>query len=538
MSNQHISRGYRIIPKYHYRMKINNNGIHKKDNNFGKTLFSKVTQIMFESQKINEFIPKKNVINLDLEGTDDYNKLTEEKYLNTYDKKPKENNKVISDFLERKKNEQISKRIKMEKKMELISEALKDFKRLNTLTDRNRSFKSTRTVFKFLQDQKDCEEKHNNLLKKNEKIQKDKENLNIRDRPLLNEESINIVNKKLNNKEDIHLRLYKDFNEKKKKEEEKEKEKSYTIKNKGKKVFIKKIEETTERLFNEYKKRIKRKDENIKDIQLKQKNLSFLINKNSNEIINKKLEKKIENAFQNIFSKQIIEEFDVCYDEFIQLLIHIGFIKKNYSELINSDKSMNDTNIKNKTNFSRKKGKININNSTEIDSEYNLVKQLWKNITKTQSFNTDIIAKSTNLVFYLFNIIEINSNEDNKVEHKKATRNYINLKNSVNITEHNLHHIYKNFQLFRNNAINSLYVKENNSNRMIRSENKHTVDDNIKRNKNEIKNNKYKLNKKTLDNKTTKLRKLKSGNIDLNKIKKTKENKKENESKLMHDIDK
>ena len=270
-SKHNTSNGYRIVPKNYNKIYLNDNELPKKNNNFGKTVFSKLTQIMFETQKINELFPKKNIINLDLEGTDGYNKLTEEKYLNTYDKKPIENNKVISDFLERKKNEEMTKRIKIEKKKESISEALKDIKRINTLTDRNRSFKSSRTVFKFLKDQKICEEKHNCLLKKNEKLQKEKENLVMRDRPLLNEETINMANKRIKNKgENIHLRLYNDFNEKKKKEEEKTKEKSFLIKNKEKKIFIKKIEETSERLFNEYKKRKKRINEieNMKENQI------------------------------------------------------------------------------------------------------------------------------------------------------------------------------------------------------------------------------------------------------------------------------
>ena len=157
-----------IVPKYYHNLKTKNRKTPKKTTNFGKTLFSKATQMMFEEQNINNLYPKKNVINLEFEEIDGYNKLTEETYLNTYDAKPKENNKLISDFLVRKRNEQISKRIKLNTKKETISDTLKDSKRANTLTDRNRNFKSTRTISEFIQDQNNFEEKHNILLKNNE----------------------------------------------------------------------------------------------------------------------------------------------------------------------------------------------------------------------------------------------------------------------------------------------------------------------------------------------------------------------------------
>ena len=515
-SNQNFSVRYRIIPKFHLKININDQSMPKKNNNnFGKTVFSKLTQVMFETQKSNELLSKKNIVNLDLEGTDDYNKLTEDNFLHNYDAKPKENNKVISEFLERKKNEQISKRIKMEKKKESISEVLKDLKRMNTLTDRNRSFRSSRTMFKFLQDQKNLEEKHNMLLKKNEIMQKEKENLQIRDRPQLNEGTLNIINKRLKNKdEDIHLRLYNNFNEKKKKEEEKEKEKSYLSKHKEKKTFIKKIEETSDRLFNEYKNKKKRMEEFefMKENQYKQKNWSFIVNRNSNEIIFNKIYKKMENAFNSIFSKKINEEFDISYDDYLKLLFHIGFTKKNYFEIFINDK-LNQNNSENHT-LSKS---VNINNSNiNLNNEYQLVKQLWKTITDSQAFKNDFNVKSTIIIFYILNIIEANIDDD--IKHKKAFSNYIKLKNSVNISDINLSHIYKNFHLLRNNAIDNLFIKENDINKKDFSQNKYITNENNKNKKNNS-------NNKTIDKKTLKIRKLTSGRIEIERVGHTSQNK-------------
>ena len=207
----------KILPSTVYCINLKNENSNNKKEMKGKSIFSKISESILQNDKKNEKYPNKKIVNLEQINEDNYNKLTEELYLHSRaNKNNYENKKIISEFLERKKKEEITKKIGIENDSNIMSEALKDLKRSNTLTDRNRSFKSSRTFGKFLQDQKNKEEKHKILLKRNELLQNEKINLNIRDRPLLNEESIKIMNNSVRNKMDIHIRLYKEFNDKKK----------------------------------------------------------------------------------------------------------------------------------------------------------------------------------------------------------------------------------------------------------------------------------------------------------------------------------
>ena len=227
--------------------------------------------------------------------------------------------------------------------------------------------------------------------------------------------------------------------------------------------------------------------------------MSFIVNKNSNNIVFKRLNKKVENAFNLIFSKQINEEFDIIYDDYLKLLFHIGFTNKNYSEIILSDKIKKENNQKNKDRYFLTKNS-NISNTLNLNDEYQLVKHLWKIITDTQIFNTEIKAKSTEVIIYILNIIENDFDEDNRKEHRKAISN---LKNSVNFSDNNL---YKNFHLFRKNAINSLLIKDNNTNKKAFSQNNHIPNEKL-----QYKNIKF----KAIDKNNFKIRKIKCGKIEV-----------------------
>ena len=80
-------------------------------NNLGKSIFSKISEAIYEHDKIKEKYPNKKVLNLEKIAEDNYNKLTEEAYLySIVNKKNNENKKIINEFLQRKK-----KRGKVEK---------------------------------------------------------------------------------------------------------------------------------------------------------------------------------------------------------------------------------------------------------------------------------------------------------------------------------------------------------------------------------------------------------------------------------------
>ena len=426
----------KILPKTVYCINLKNENSNNKKEMKGKSIFSKISESILQNDKKNEKYPNKKIVNLEQINEDNYNKLTEELYLHSRaNKNNYENKKIISEFLERKKKEEITKKIGIENDSNIMSEALKDLKRSNTLTDRNRSFKSSRTFGKFLQDQKNKEEKHKILLKRNELLQNEKINLNIRDRPLLNEESIKIMNNSVRNKMDIHIRLYKEFNDKKKREEEKIKDLLYVNKIKEKKMTQKKIDENSNRLFNEYKIK-KNRNEELKYKKINEiNNLTFNspVSKNSNEIIFKKIIKKLKNALFIIFGKKLEDNFQINYFDFLKLLYSICFISKNYFELIqlkNNDKQI------------------------EKEIEFRISNDAWKIITKNKEFKNDIPCESKNLFFFILSVV---GNIENKYIKKELEKCGIELNsNDFNLSSQ----IYKYFQLFRNNAINSLLFRD------------------------------------------------------------------------------
>ena len=426
----------KILPKTVYYINLKNENSNNKKEMKGKSIFSKISESILQNDKKNEKYPNKKIVNLEQINEDNYNKLTEELYLHSRaNKNNYENKKIISEFLERKKKEEITKKIGIENDSNIMSEALKDLKRSNTLTDRNRSFKSSRTFGKFLQDQKNKEEKHKILLKRNELLQNEKINLNIRDRPLLNEESIKIMNNSVRNKMDIHIRLYKEFNDKKKREEEKIKDLLYVNKIKEKKMTQKKIDENSNRLFNEYKIK-KNRNEELKYKKINEiNNLTFNspVSKNSNEIIFKKIIKKLKNALFIIFGKKLEDNFQINYFDFLKLLYSICFISKNYFELIqlkNNDKQI------------------------EKEIEFRISNDAWKIITKNKEFKNDIPCESKNLFFFILSVV---GNIENKYIKKELEKCGIELNsNDFNLSSQ----IYKYFQLFRNNAINSLLFRD------------------------------------------------------------------------------
>jgi len=464
--------------------------------NLGKSIFSKISEAIYEHDKNKEKYPNKKVLNLEKITEDNYNQLTEEAYLySIVNKKNNENKKIITKFLERKKKEEKSKKIGIENDSALIFETLKDLKRSNNLTDRNRSFKSSRTLLEFLQDQKLKEEKHQMLLKKNEILKNEKINLIIRDRPYLNEESIKIMNSINRNKKDIHSRLYEEYKLKEKREKQKQKEIILLTKSKEKKISQKEIEENSKRLYssNIKKNRINEIQKNLNSNNYSTINPS--INKNSNEIIFKRFIKKLEDSFENICGKKIKEEFELSYLEFLNLLYYAGFTNKNYSEII--DKKFNDNILLNKKqslgmkyylsndfildNIICKRDKLDISSKTEEsikmnnkkykeiknnlnkqhffknEIEYKLSKDAWKLIIGNKKFNDKEISYSIKIIYFFLNVFG-NKDNFNKYIKKEFSENIkvLNVLNNLNQSDY----IYKYFQIFRNNAINKLLIRE------------------------------------------------------------------------------
>ena len=470
-------------------------------NNLGKSIFSKISEAIYEHDKIKEKYPNKKVLNLEKIAEDNYNQLTEEAYLySIVNKKNNENKKIINEFLQRKKKEEKSKKIGIENDSTLIFETLKDLKRSNNLTDRNRSFKSSRTLMEFLQDQKLKEEKHKMLLKKNEILKNEKINLIIRDRPYLNEESIKIMNSINRNKKDIHKRLYEEYKLKEKREKQKQKEIIQLSKNKEKKISQKEIDENSKRLYSSNIKK-NRNNENQKNVIANNySKINPSVNKNSNEIIFKRFRKKLEDSFENLCGKKLKEEFELSYLEFLNLLYYAGFTNKNYSEIIEqkfkenillnkkeslgmkyylsndfiidniickrdkldiSSKTEESINMNNKK-YKEIKNNLNKQNFLVNEIEYKLSKDAWKLIISNKEFNDKDIAYSTKIIYFFLNVFG-NKDNCNKYIKKEFSENIkvLNELNNLNLSDYT----YKYFQIFRNNAINKLLIREDGNKR-------------------------------------------------------------------------
>ena len=468
MSKHGINK-YSIRSSYllHYKNEISD----LKEQNTNKSAFSKISEIMYEKSKEDKF-PKKKERDLQKEEEEKYDKFTEEAFLiSQANKTNKENKKIINEFLERKKKEELADKvgIESEKEKENELESFQDNKRGSILTDRNTSFKSKRTLNEFLEDQKAKEEKHQEHLKTNQKEHNDKLSSIIFDKPVLNEETIKMANKaKRNGNIGIHQRLYDEYNEIKEKKEKVEKERYNLNKREEKKIPKVTIQKNIERLFVEYEVKKKRIDENIlkKEKEIRNSSSNRSSNKTSNQIIFKRFKKILENGIKSVLEKNLEETFEINFSNFTKLLHKINFTSKNYFELI--EKKENDEKEENnqqsiKSNQSKV---LFIKNKLELDSEYRLLKDAWKIITKNKEFKIDVLGTSERIIIFCLSVLGIYDGNNNDfikkefsflIKEGKDNNKYSNLSKQI----------YKYFAIFKNNAINGLLFREKENKRKI-----------------------------------------------------------------------
>ncbi len=100
------------VPIQSSKKQIDNQNLNENELfNEDKTIFSKIAEDLYLDNK-NYLIPKKNYLDILKTEEDNYNRLTIENYLFTCaDKENSKNNKIISNFLERKTKEQKNKKI-------------------------------------------------------------------------------------------------------------------------------------------------------------------------------------------------------------------------------------------------------------------------------------------------------------------------------------------------------------------------------------------------------------------------------------------
>ena len=441
----------------------------KKETNMNKTVFSEITESMYLFAKEDK-LPVKKARNLEKQSIENYNKLTVEAYLcSCANKANKDNKKIIYEFLGRKKNEEISKKIGLDQDKDNKMENLQDVKRLTILTDRNRCYVSTRTFNEFLNDQKEKEEERQNHLKVNETQKKEELKTCLRDKPELNKESIKLAkNISKNARVNIYSRLYQDYNEKKIKEREKELEnKALNEKNENIKKTQDKIQQNVNRLFHDYETKKKKMEiSNAKNLELRNFSANHsIMNKNSKDIIFNRFKKNFENALENILSKKINEQFEINYMDFVKLLFNLNFTNKNYYELI-QNKDCKDVSEKapepNEANKNDNK-ELDRKKNFENDKEYKLILDAWKIIIKSKEFNSETPGSSKRLLLFFLSLLGIyNGNNDNIIKKEfpiladnnndDKSSNYANLSKQI----------YKYFYLYRNNAINGSLFRERN----------------------------------------------------------------------------
>ena len=445
-----------------------------KEPNQNKSVFSKISEIMYQ-KTMEENFPKKKEKDIQKDKEEKYDKFTEESYLISHaNKQNKENQKIIDEFLERKKKEELIDKmgIDSDKEKENDLEPLQDNKRNYIITDRNTNFKLKRDFNEFLENQKNKEEKHKAHLKNNEKMNYDKVNSNVFDKPILNEESIKIANKgKRNGNIAIHQRLYDEYNELKEKKEKSEKEKMNINKREEKKASNVNIKKNVERLYKEYEAKKKRinKNEMKKNKELKNKASNCSLSKTSNQIIFKRFKRILTNSINIVMNKNLEETFEINFHDFIKLLFLINFTTKNYYELIiqtenNNEKEIINQSIKLYPN-SKQNRVIFKKNRFELDREYKLLVDAWKIITKRKEFKSDITGESQRLLIFIISVFGIYDGNNNNDLINREFSFLINDENDNSKYLNLSKQIYKYFNIFKNNAINGLLFRENENKR-------------------------------------------------------------------------
>jgi len=484
-----------------------------------KTIFSKIAEDLYINS-LNEKCLRKNLFDINEIRDDNYNKLTVEKYLYTCaDKENSKNKKIINDFIERKTKEQICKKILIDKKNN-EKESRNNIKKFSS---KRRIIKKTnskpRSPEQFLDDQKIMEEKHKNYIDNLIKIHDEEINECIKDRPTISKNSERLANLNKNYNKDIHLKLYEDYNVKKKKIENLIKE--YLSRNDefvpNKKLNKEKIIQNSKRLYKEYEK----KNNNFRENQIKQlkeyKNMSTtsLINKYSNEIISKRFINIYKNVLKDLFNKDISDDFNFAFRDFLLFAYKLGLVNKNYddidekqfkhslinkSEVINKSENKNkaknfnivdikpyfyDNNLKMsyreekirknrldvsakivkknglKSNRSVEKKLLTLNESDnyyENISEYKLIKEAWKIITKSKKFDKELLANSKRVLIYFLSLCGIYKGNNIKDSFIKKDFPFLSKIKSIltDMDSNYVKHIYKYFDVFRKSIINNV----------------------------------------------------------------------------------
>ena len=387
-----------------------NNSNHKNTSNSNtkKTIFTKLSEQMYN-----------NILkNKDFQNIYDYESFTNESLLqkfNQVEKKSHEineqNRKTIKDFIIRNEKKKTDKS-----------------KIVSPQTNKNKKIESNKKINldEFLTKQNKFTEKKKQTIETMSKKIENEIYKNMREKPLINSKSNQIIYAKKNTsekKKDIHSKLYEEYSEKKKHRTIQ----SDDIDESKEKKLPKKNNEIYKKLYENSKERSLSQRENERKL-LNQVSKSFVVNRNSNEILAQKFLKKYESEITINFNKKADDNFNLNFSEFLLLLNKIGFIIKNYSSLNNYENN--------------------------IEKEFQLSKEAWMIITGKNIFDdNENISSHKFLIFFLcvLGLYDLNIIKKNFF--------FIEKKNRF-IEPKLIKEIPNTFRLFVNNEINSFLKKE------------------------------------------------------------------------------
>ena len=470
--------------------KQNSNTNSKEITGEEKTIFSKITEDLYLDNKL-YLKPKKVYFDISKAKEDNYNKLTIENYLFTCaDKENSKNNKIITNFLERKTKEQNNKKIGSDPE----KDDLENLKEINSDRKKETGIRHiTRSSEQFIKEQKIMEERHKVYLDKLVKKHIEEEKNSIKEKPTINKQSKKIANSKKSGNKDIHLKLYEDYNIKKQKLEEKNKNEWILRENKNKKIFNEEVKQNINKLYKDYEKR----KNNVKEKKIKKlndiKNMSAvsLIEKKSNIIINRKLINIYKEVIKSLFNKNISENFYMDFSEYLSFIYKLGLVDKDYNNEESEKKNLNIiTNnsllkifddkinnieseysnkfIKNKIIFSQnilKRNTFAKSRSVERikldeESEFKKVKNSWIIITKNKNFSKDEKGNSRRILIFILSMYGIYKGDLNDNFIKREFPFLLQDEDKSYLIDQNItKQIYRYFLIFRNKAINNVSVK-------------------------------------------------------------------------------
>ncbi len=387
-----------------------NNSNHKNTSNSNtkKTIFTKLSEQMYN-----------NILkNKDFQNIYDYESFTNESLLQKFNQVEKkshqineQNRKTIKDFIIRNEKKKTDKS-----------------KIVSPQTNKNKKIESNKKINldEFLTKQNKFTEKRRQTIEIMSKKIENERYKNMREKPLINSKSNQIIYAKKNTsekKKDIHSKLYEEYSEKKKHRTIQ----SDDIDESKEKKLTKKNNDIYKKLYENSKERSLSQRENERKL-LNQVSKSFVVNRNSNEILAQKFLKKYESEITINFNKKADDNFNINFSEFLLLLNKIGFIIKNYSSLNNYENN--------------------------IEKEFQLSKEAWMIITGKNIFDdNENISSHKFLIFFLcvLGLYDLNIIKKNFF--------FIEKKNRF-IEPKLIKEIPNTFRLFVNNEINSFLKKE------------------------------------------------------------------------------